>query len=68
MTDNEKRAHDLALSYFKDVIQSKIDEAARETYVDGEVTTGSSVDIYQAYKMIYDSALEALNRDYPNGR
>lgn len=71
MTDNEKRAHDLALSYYKDVLNMKIDEAARqaaETAESNEVTINVTVDAYKTYKELYDITLEVLNRDYPDGK
>lgn len=55
MTDNEKRAHDLALSLYPGVISRAWNKA------------GTDLDPYETYKKIYDSILERLNHDYESG-
>ena len=61
---NEQRAHDLALHFIDAVIkakqQSKINEQIENDI--HEITV--PVDLYREYKELYDSFLEALNRDY----
>lgn len=59
MTDNEKRAHDLAISYYKEVIHHKIST---------DISDNVHIDIYEIYKKIYESSLKAFNRDYPDGK
>lgn len=62
MTDNEKRAHDLALVLVAEIIKPE--------YVAGEAPDANGqikVDLYQKYKKVYDSILKALKADYPNG-
>lgn len=62
MTDNEKRAHDIALVLLAEIMKPQ--------YLVNEVVGGSksaTVDAYAKYKTAYDSALKALNRDYPSG-
>jgi len=63
MTFNEKRAHDLALVSLKFAMQP--DALAAEALAAGSTTVG--VDIYAKYKLAYEAALEALNRDFPEG-
>ena len=58
MTDNEKRAHDLAISYYKEVLQFRSKDTTDDVHLD----------IYQIYKELYESSLNAFNRDYPNGK
>ena len=62
MTDNEKRAHDIALVLLAEIMKPQC--------LVNEVVGGSksaTVDAYVKYKTAYDSALTALNRDYPSG-
>jgi hypothetical protein len=54
MTDNEKRAHDLAISLWQ------------RTYNLYRNKTGQDMDEYLAYKETYDKMLIKLNRDYPD--
>lgn len=61
MTFNEKRAHDLALVALNFSMQP--DSLAAEVLATGSTTVG--VDLYAKYKLAYEAALEALNRDFP---
>lgn len=62
MTDNEKRAHDLAIAVCIDTCRLK-----RQSQVDaGKVHV--TVDYFEEYANIYDSALEAFNEKYPSGK
>lgn len=54
MTDNEKRAHELAIFLWQRTYNLYRNEA------------GKNMDEYLAYKETYDKILEKLNRDYPN--
>lgn len=62
MTDNQKRAHDLAILVLK-----KLDIACfmEPSAADGEEF---KVDLYEKYKEAYTAALDALNRDFPDGK
>lgn len=64
MTDNEKRAHELALVLVAEII--KPEYLANEPKSEDGKTV--KVDPYQKYKMAYESILASLNSDYPNGR
>ncbi|EDP10903.1 hypothetical protein [Amedibacillus dolichus] len=76
MTDNEKRAHDLTLFLLKDVMKLKqeainqetIANATEEELASGCIETKSSVDAYVEYMEIYKTALNAFNRDFPDGK
>lgn len=60
MTDNEKRAHDIAIT----VLPARINNA-----IDTFVKTGNAdnaPDVYQLYKSTYEMTLKALNQDYPD--
>lgn len=55
MTDNEKRAHDIAVAAM--IIAGKIPNKGTDT-----------VDIYQYYISAYNAAIESVNRDFPDGK
>lgn len=64
MTDNEKRAHDLAVAML-------ISTMKPETIIAIGQATGQDeihVDVYGIYKDYYDMFLDPLNRDFPNGK
>ena len=60
MTDNEKRAHDLAIIVCADIcrlkIQSQISNKENEVIVD----------YFQEYLNAYNSILESFNNKFPN--
>nr|DAT88427.1 MAG TPA: hypothetical protein [Caudoviricetes sp.] len=60
MTDNEKRAHDLALSHYQNVLSDLVLDSWTSTNESNEL------DVYTAYKKLYDELLELFNRDYPS--
>lgn len=62
MTDNEKRAHDLAIAVCADVCHLK-----RQSQVDAG-KTHVTVDYFEEYINAYESALEAFNGKYPSGK
>ena len=62
MTDNEKRAHDLAIVICTDVCHLK-----RQSQVDAG-KTHVTVDYFEEYINVYESALEAFNEKYPSGK
>lgn len=59
MTDNEQRAHDLAVALTTTLLTPEylVSEAIPREKV--------NVDVYAKYKGLYESILKALNRDYP---
>lgn len=62
MTDNEKRAHDLAIAVCTDVCHLK-----RQSQVDAG-KTHVTIDYFEEYINAYESALEAFNEKYPSGK
>lgn len=62
MTDNEKRAHDLAIVICTDVCHLK-----RQSQVDAG-KTHVTVDYFEEYINAYESALEAFNEKYPSDK
>lgn len=61
MTDNEKRAHDLAVA----VTAASLNPVLLSAFAAHDGTGEVSPNIYALYRKAYDSTLEALNRDYP---
>lgn len=61
MTDNEKRAHDIAVAAL--VIVTRPEALRAEAAGDGV----ASIDIYQKYLDAYNSLLNAIQRDFPSG-
>ncbi len=62
MTDNEKRAHDLAIAVAVDVCHVK---------ANSQINNGQddvSIDYFSEYINAYESALEAFNRKFPDGK
>ncbi|RVU54491.1 hypothetical protein [Anaerosphaera multitolerans] len=60
MTNNQKRAHDLAIKCIELSFNSKLKFTS---------TDADSIyqDLYRVYVDVYDEFLEALNRSYPDG-
>jgi len=63
MTDNEKRAHGLALIGVNVLIQSKMQ--GEKMVVHGIDGNSDEVNLYESYKSIYDNMLVDFNRDFP---
>lgn len=61
MTDNEKRAHDLAVALCIETYHLK----AKSKIAAGE--TNVSVDIFAEYLKAYELGLKAFNEKFPNG-
>lgn len=61
MTDNEKRAHDLAIFALSKTID--FEQLAKNAAQCGE--TEISVDFYAEYIKAYNAVLPAFNRDFP---
>ncbi len=62
MTDNEKRAHDLAVAICIDVCQMKRSLQLAK----GETTISTSY--FEEYINAYEGALEGLNEKFPDGK
>ena len=58
MTDNEKRAHDFAVSILPKMFEIRVNEA--QSQEKGKVT----IDLYTEYLDIYNRVLESFNRDF----
>jgi len=74
MTDNQKRAHDIASSLLPCIItlrQNEILHQARteiDTYGEQRTITTKAIDTYQEYLKLYNTHMELLNRDFPEGQ
>ena len=62
MTDNEKRAHDLAVAVCLDIVHAK----AKSQIAKGKEVV--PVDYFSEYMNAYEIALEAFNEHFPNGK
>lgn len=62
MTDNEKRAHDLAVAASIDICRTE-----KEIQV-AKGTKEIPVDYFTAYMGVYENALEIFNEKFPNGK
>lgn len=62
MTDNEKRAHDLAVAVCIEVCHLKYNAqiSANKTNIE--------LDYFAEYEKAYEATLDALNRKYPSGK
>jgi len=61
MTDNEKRAHDLAIAVCVGTAYTKIN---------CEISSGETkikIDYFQEYMNAYNAALESFNKAFPDG-
>ncbi len=65
MKFNEKRAHDIAITLFVEAAKGKEQEMVNVAMEQNKSHVSVTVDYYAIYKSIYDSVLNALNRDYP---
>lgn len=63
MTDNEKRAHDLAIALIPLMKKSHTAQV-----LNGELPDDDVFDVYEYYMGCYESALESFNRDFPDGK
>lgn len=61
MTDNEKRAHDLAIYALSKIGPTEEQIKAAES---GAII---SIDYYKEYKSLYSHLLSSFNRDFPAG-
>lgn len=71
MTDNEKRAHDLAIAICVDVCHLKINNqiAKIKPDVNAENTEMAvKMDYFAEYMNVYNSTLESFNRHFPDGK
>lgn len=65
MSFNEKRAHDLALHFVDKIIEEKRQSTINKAIENNETYVEIHNDIFKEYKNLFDSFLNALNRDYP---
>lgn len=71
MSDNEKRAHDLALLVVDktvDMYLKQMESEAREAALTGVTAVEGNIDYYERYKRAYEEALNAFNNDFPSGK
>lgn len=66
MTDNEKRAHDLAVAVA--VASTFSTSALSEEHTILSDTGERTLFLYDVYKSTYDSVLLSLDRDFPDGK
>lgn len=65
MTDNEKRAHDLAIMISNYVMQPNyVASQAKAAGMDGEIN--ATVDPYKNYVETYKMLLPLINKDFPD--
>lgn len=62
MTDNQKRAHDFALTILPRIPAILADQAASQG------SEHYATNLYSEYIRIYTQILESLNRDFPEGK
>lgn len=63
MTDNEKRAHDLAIAYIPILMKTEMrDIACKASKENAEI----SVSFYDLYLEVYERFLENLQGDFPD--
>lgn len=62
MTDNEKRAHDLATTTLPILYKMRIAEAKNHGVEEIQV------DLYTEYLSVYNKLLQGFNRDFPDGK
>ena len=60
MTDNEKRAHDLAVAFAPCYVQEAKEEA--EKRAKQSIGTQINVDVFEIYKDLYDEFLSCLEK------
>lgn len=65
MNFNEKRAHDIAITILPETAKGKEQEMINVAMEQNKSHVSVTIDYYAIYKSIYDSVLNALNRDYP---
>ena len=63
MTDNEKRAHDLAITSTNLIISARLNGAKISN--EGDDVSSKEIDVYQIYKTAYERSLASFTRDFP---
>ena len=66
MTDNERRAHDLAISALPKIVEYRLKAQVQTNPADKNGVISTNADYYKIYKELYSSALSAFNRDFPS--
>lgn len=70
MTDNEKRAHDLAVAICVDTCHIKVNSQIANAKTDTSAENTEVIvkmDYFTEYMNAYDLALEAFNKRFPDG-
>lgn len=75
MTDNEKRAHDLAIVMIPKIVEMREQEAVNETLDsldssqlnNGDKIAAPPVNVFEIYKELYEDSLNGFNRYFPDG-
>ena len=62
MTDNEKRAHDFAVSILPKMFEIRVNESQSQE------KSNETIDLYTEYLDIYNRVLESFNRDFLDGK
>lgn len=62
MTDNEKRAHDFAVSILPKMFDLRVNEAQNLG------NSSVEIDMYTEYLQVYTKVLESFNRDFSGGK
>lgn len=63
MTDNERRAHDLAIAtlpFLRDNHYAMIEN--------GDIPEGTAFDVFEQYMACYETSLESFNHEFPDGK
>lgn len=65
MTDNEKRAHDLAVAICVDVCHLKLNNQIANAE---NMEVNARIDYFTEYMNAYKISLESFNREFPDGK
>jgi len=68
MTENEKRAHDLAVATTPYLLKQQEENYIASHSIDSDEPLQLKVDIFQTYMSLYESAVEAMNDHFPDGK
>lgn len=68
MTDNEKRAHDLAIASMPIIYEGYKSQIKNYVPANGETSKDFIFDIYTEYLKAYNASLKSFNRDFPDDK
>lgn len=72
MTDNEKRAHDLAVASIPYAIEQSSKKLAEDWVakngIQKNITLESGIDLFECYINIYNSMLGKFKREFPDNQ